>query len=234
MNPMTRRSIIKKSVLGSVLAGGSALVASLIPEIAQAAQARGASRQRPTPQMTRALAIAKADPRLRTALETYHGYELTWQPTATAVIGAYASVLVGAVDEPGRSSALIQAYIDLTASKVIYVQHATITGYPEGGGSFRVFGDVQQAPYWEGSFDRFGTLNPSPGYAQISELQSMVRPTASCESIISDICNLAAGGDSVAACAILASSGFGAIGCGLALLIISWWGCKALTSQICG
>lgn len=52
--------------------------------------------------------------------------------------------------------------------------------------------------------------------------------------MIGDVCGLAAGGDSVWACALLVETVGGAITCGAVLLIISFCGCKDLQSVICG
>lgn len=89
-------------------------------------------------------------------------------------------------------------------------------------------------PVWEGHVSTTGELVPDAHYPDPKTLLATVSPMWDCSSIMGDVCNLAATGDSVLACAIFAETGPGAIGCGLILLIISWYGCREATQQICG
>ncbi|WP_407669357.1 halocin C8-like domain-containing protein [Ornithinimicrobium avium] len=111
------------------------------------------------------------------------------------------------------------------------------------------FGESEIA--WTGVLDPEGNLRPAKGSEDPKVLLEQNPATAGlntttpttgfstlgwCEDVISNVCQISAGLDSAIACAMLGSltGPWTGLGCGVVLVLISWWGCRRATRIICG
>jgi hypothetical protein len=229
---VTRRSLLR----GAGTAGAATFLWSLFPEFSMANPATGKSSDA---RKSSAIAIAKKDKRLAKVLSTYPGYQFQWDVDSTVVGEKMAWVNVVGSRKAQKKVVFVHAAMDLATSKVLLVEHATIGAAPATSsnvGTLRIAFD-DKAHAWEGEISRTRELVPDAGYPDVSGIlassQPEMTPASTCTDAIGDICALAAGGDSVLACAVLVETVGGAIACGLALLIISVYGCAQLRSMIC-
>ncbi len=224
---ISRRSLAKSLGFGSLVAAASAL----FPEVANA-RTRGVSN---TAADRSLIEVARSAARVSSVMRAYPGHTFRWDDATVASDQAYGWVTVIGQRRTPASVVYITALIDRARREALLVEHAHLAAHAEArsGGAHVTLAFDQEAPVWAGLATSTGTLVPDAGFPRVETLLASARPD-SCSSVMSDICNLAAGGDSVLACAIFAESGFGAIGCGLLLLLISWYGCKKVTKMICG
>lgn len=225
---LTRRALAKWT--GGT--GIALLLGSWFPEVAaarpvdtRAASARGAA----------VIALTKRAERTADVLARYPGYTFRWDDAIAVLDASVARVtLVGTSASKGTGAVIVSAFVDLSASKVMFVQHTSVvrarsTGEQES--KVRIAFDAGQ-PVWRGVVTPSGDLVPEARYPDVQTLKSMKQPN-SCRSLVGKVCSYAAEGDSILACAVLVETGPGAIACGVALFIISHYGCKKLQSMIC-
>lgn len=229
---VTRRSLLR----GAGTAGAAGFLWSLFPEFSMANPATGKSSDA---RKAGAIAIAKKDKRLAQVLAMYPSHEFQWDVEGTVVGDKMAWVNAVGTNKTQKKVVLVRAATDLTPSKVLLVEHAVIGAAPAASSNvatLRIAFDDKE-PAWEGEISRAKELVPNAGYPGVASILASSQPEvaeSSCSDIVGDICALAAGGDSVLACALLVETVGGAIACGLALLIISVYGCARLRSMICG
>lgn len=234
--------ITRRTALGaSALIGAGSLLASLFPEVAVAATATKASQAK----REKAIRLAKSNKDVSRALAQYTGYDLHWDDKGVVIAGGFALVSVIAVNKPGRQFVHLRATLELDTSQCLFVQHTMIVG-PDSGTHLA---DVKvsfdgETPVWVGRLNEQSRYVPDVGYVDIPSSALQLRAVAGgvhfkksakqkCLDTVGDVCNLAAGGDAILACALLVETVAGAIACGAALLIIQFFGCKKLQSMIC-
>ncbi|AXH94827.1 hypothetical protein DV701_00280 [Ornithinimicrobium avium] len=178
----------------------------------------------------------------------YPQYRFDWASAEALSTDAYAWVHVGATH--GRAQGVyVRALVDVTRGRIAFVQHTT---FKKRGLDRLVeirFGESEIA--WTGVLDPEGNLRPAKGSEDPKVLLEQNPATAGlntttpttgfstlgwCEDVISNVCQISAGLDSAIACAMLGSltGPWTGLGCGVVLVLISWWGCRRATRIICG
>lgn len=213
--------------------------------------------QKSTAYQDQALTMAEHSRKVQDTLALYSGFTFNRDVTGT-VHGDRFSWASFTGTKPGDKATIqVRVAISNANQSIVTVQHVKMHSV-SGGIHISVRFD-NAAPIWEGITKEDGTTLPDPGYGSISgDAQGKATPASihnytqgaaatlktpdsnrrhatgwSCRDVIGNVCNAAASGDMTIACAILTSSGLGAVGCGVAGWVIVTFGCAKLTSMVC-
>ena len=206
-------------------------LAGLFPEVAAAKTPKA----QPLPRLqNQVVALVKRDKKTLSVLSKYSGYTFGWDNAAATLDETVARVDVIGTNEATKAAVFLTIFVNTVTAKILFVQHASVLGEREGSSRLAklIIRVDDEKPDWEGSFTKNGGLVPNQNYPTLKKLKTLKQPN-SCKSKVGTVCDYAAAGDSILACAVLATTGPGAVACGFALLIISIYGCSKLTHMIC-